>query len=193
MSKKIMRNQVLDALNTMDRAEHKKLSLAIVNRVLASDEFHNAETIGITISRFPEVDTRPLIEAAWQAGKQIVVPKCIDGSREMDFRLITSYNNLETVYLDLLEPIIEDTVSIGRENIDLQIVPGAVFSDEGYRIGFGGGYYDRYLSDYEGDILSLAFESQRSKMVPVEHHDIPVNKIFTVEQVISCRENREQK
>lgn len=193
MSKKIMRNQVLDALNTMDRAEHTKQSLAIIKRLLESAEYRNAQTIGITISRFPEVDTRPLIEAAWQAGKRIAVPKCIRESREMDFRLITSYNSLEIVYLDLLEPIVEETVSVDKRAIDLQIVPGAVFSDEGYRIGFGGGYYDRYLSDYAGDTLSLAFENQRSKIVPVEHHDIPVNKIFTVEKVISCQENRERK
>ena len=97
----------------------------------------------------------------------------------MDFRLITSFDDLETVYMDLKEPIVSRTVSIDKGQIDLQIVPGVVYSDEGFRIGFGGGYYDRYLTDYEGDRVSLAFEIQTSQEVPIEEHDIPVNKIIT--------------
>ncbi len=109
MSKEILRNQVLGILNNINRTEHLKKSLEITNRVLASDEFRSADTIGITISRYPEVDTRPLIEAAWAAGKRIAVPKCIHATRKMDFRLITSYDSLETVYMGLFEPIIDET------------------------------------------------------------------------------------
>ena len=189
MSKQAVRNQVLDLLNSMDREEYSRMSMAIVNRVLLSDEYRSADTIGLTLSRFPEVDTRPLIEAAWQAGKRIVVPKCIQATREMDFRLLTSFSQLETVYMNLLEPIVEETVAVEKDAIDLQIVPGVVFSNEGYRIGFGGGYYDRYLSDYKGKTLSLAFDCQIGRTVPVEGHDIPVHTIFTVEQVHHCQEN----
>jgi 5-formyltetrahydrofolate cyclo-ligase len=186
MSKEILRNQVLGILNNINRTEHLKKSLEITNRVLASDEFRSADTIGITISRYPEVDTRPLIEAAWAAGKRIAVPKCIHATREMDFRLITSYDSLETVYMGLLEPITDETVSVGKKGIDLQIVPGVVFSDEGYRIGFGGGYYDRYMSDYNGATLSLAFVTQTSHRIPIENHDIPVDRIITEENEITC-------
>ncbi|WP_318615024.1 5-formyltetrahydrofolate cyclo-ligase [Sporosarcina sp. YIM B06819] len=189
MTKKDVRNQVLDLLNSMDREHHSKMSMAIINRVLLSDEFLRADMIGITLSHFPEVDTRPLIEAAWRAGKRIAVPKCIQATREMDFRVITSYTHLETVYMNLLEPIVEETVAVEKEAIDLQIVPGVVFSNEGYRIGFGGGYYDRYLADYNGRMLSLAFDCQMSQAVPIEGHDIPVHKIVTVDRVINCKEN----
>ena len=186
MSKEILRNQVLGILNNINRTEHLKKSLEITNRVLASDEFRSADTIGITISRYPEVDTRPLIEAAWAAGKRIAVPKCIHATRKMDFRLITSYDSLETVYMGLFEPIIDETLSVEKNEIDLQIVPGVVFSNEGYRIGFGGGYYDRYMSDYNGATLSLAFAVQTSHRIPVEGHDIPVSKIVTEEKEIIC-------
>lgn len=189
MTKKVVRNQVLELMNTMDRNEHKKVSLAIVNQLLQSAEFRNAHTIGLTLSRFPEVDTRPLIEAAWQAGKRVVVPKCNKETRDMDFRLITSYTNLETVYMNLLEPIVAETVAIEKDAIDLQVVPGVVYSNEGYRIGFGGGYYDRYLADYKGHRLSLAFDSQTNRAVPVESHDIPVQTIFTATKIVICQEN----
>ena len=69
----------------------------------------------------------PIIEAAWKIGKRIAVPKCIHATREMDFRLITSFNNLETVYMDLLEPIVDETESVRKNEIDLQIVPGVYF------------------------------------------------------------------
>ncbi len=164
----------------------KNCQQLITNHILTSNEFIKANSIGITISRFPEVNTSPLIEAAWKTGKQVAVPKCIHATREMDFRAITSFNNLETVYMNLLEPIVKETESIAKENIDLQIVPGVLFSEEGYRVGFGGGYYDRYMTDYAGDSLSLAFECQMKQTVPIENHDIPVSKIFTDNRVIIC-------
>ncbi|MBO0586501.1 5-formyltetrahydrofolate cyclo-ligase [Sporosarcina sp. E16_8] len=187
MSKEILKNQVFGALNNIKRTEHLIKSLVITDKVLASDEFRSADTIGVTISRYPEVDTRPLIEAAWAAGKRIAVPKCIHATRKMDFRLITTYDSLERVYMGLFEPIVDETLSVEKNEIDLQIVPGVVFSDEGYRIGFGGGYYDRYMSDYNGSTLSLAFAVQTSHRIPVEGHDIPVNKIVTEEKEITCK------
>ena len=189
MTKKVVRNQVLELMNSMDRDEHKRLSLDIVNQLLQSAEFRHAHTIGLTISSFPEVDTRPLIEAAWRSGKRVAVPKCIRETRDMDFRLINSYTNLETVYMNLLEPIVTETVAVEKDAIDLQVVPGVVYSSEGYRIGFGGGYYDRYLADYKGHRLSLAFDCQTNGAVPVESHDIPVQTIFTATKIVICQEN----
>jgi 5-formyltetrahydrofolate cyclo-ligase len=89
--------------------------------------------------------------------------------------------------MGLFEPITDETLSVKKNEIDLQIVPGLVFSDEGYRIGFGGGYYDRYMSDYNGATLSLAFVTQTSHKIPVEGHDIPVSKIITEVNEITCK------
>ncbi|AOV09190.1 5-formyltetrahydrofolate cyclo-ligase [Sporosarcina ureilytica] len=181
---------MLQKLNTMNIENHARLSREIIQHVIQLDAYKNAKTIGVTISRFPEVDTRPFIEAAWEAGKKIVVPKCIRETRAMDFRLITSFEQLETVYIDLLEPIVNETSSVRKEDIELQIVPGVVFSKDGYRIGFGGGYYDRYMADYKGETISLAFNCQTTEVVPTEHHDIPVNTIITEKKIIDCQRNR---
>lgn len=187
MSKSFLRNQMLELLKEMERSTHQRFSEAITDSVLGSEEFRNADIIGITVSRFPEVNTIPLILASWEAGKKIAVPKCIRSTREMDFRLLASLDDLETVYMDLREPIVERTVPVGKGEIDLQIVPGVLYSPAGYRIGFGGGYYDRYLSDYDGEMISLAFKCQTGHKIPLEEHDIPVPKIFTEEEVIICR------
>ncbi|WP_339250554.1 5-formyltetrahydrofolate cyclo-ligase [Sporosarcina sp. FSL W8-0480] len=193
MGKLTKRKQVLSIMKDMDASEYARKSSVIVNHLIDSKEYSKAETIGVTISRFPEVDTISLIETAWKAGKKVAVPKCDSSTREMDFRIITSFDDLETVYMDLKEPAIGKTESVAKAAIDLQIVPGVVYSDEGYRIGFGGGYYDRYLTDYEGERLSLAFEVQTAYDIPVEEHDIPVNKIITENGIIQCRMIRERK
>lgn len=190
MSKKIQRNQMLAMLNAMDKADHEEKSLEIIRRLIASEEYKNAQIIGVTISRFPEIDTRPLIETAWKDGKKIAVPKCNNATREMDFRIIPNFDSLETVYMDLLEPIVEQTSSVSSEEIQLQIVPGVVFSNEGFRIGFGGGYYDRYLAMFTGGTVSLAFDCQTGQSVPVESHDIPVNNIITEQKLIQCTSDR---
>lgn len=179
LSKKEIRSEMLHRLNRMDSNEHKQNSADIIKKVIEQDVYRDAKIIGITLSRFPEVDTIPLIKAAWADGKQIAVPKCIRSTREMDFRILTSFDELETVYMDLLEPIVEETEPVEQGEIDLQIVPGVVFSEDGYRIGFGGGYYDRYMAKYKGASISLAFNCQIKQQLPIEQHDVPVQNIIT--------------
>lgn len=190
MSKLSKRKMMLTIMKDMNHSEHTSKSAAILEQLFKCEEYASARTIGVTISRFPEVDTYPLIASAWKSGKQVAVPKCIPETKEMDFRLITSIDDLETVYMDLKEPIVGRTISLEKGEIDLQIVPGVLFSDDGFRIGFGGGYYDRYLTTYNGDRISLAFEVQASQEVPIERHDIPVDKIITENRVIQCRKIR---
>lgn len=186
MDKSEMRETMLINLNKLDEGQYNSLSMAIIERISIFDSFIHAETIGLTISRFPEVNTYPLIEMAWALGKNVAIPKCIHSTREMDFRLITSFDQLETVYLNLLEPIREQTTSIEKEEIDIQIVPGVVFSAKGFRIGYGGGYYDRYLQNYTGETCSLAFDCQVKDFVPKEQHDLPVASIITEKRTIHC-------
>lgn len=179
MDKSSQRKEMTNLLKTMDPEEHRQKSNAIIDFLMEDPAFQAASIIGTTISAFPEVDTRKLLEKCWKAGKKTAVPKCDPVSRAMTFRLVDDLNQLETVYMKLKEPIIELTKEVPPEQIDLLIVPGVVFSTDGYRIGFGGGYYDRYLTRYKGPTRSLAFASQLVDAVPVEAHDIPVEHICT--------------
>ena len=179
MDKPLLRKTVLNKLKQLDKKAHQLKSEAIHHRLMKDAAFADATTIALTVSSFPEVDTLGLIADSWKAGKQIAVPKCIPGSRGMDFYLLESFEQLEVVYMRLKEPKVNETEYIASENIDLMIVPGVVFSHAGYRIGFGGGYYDRYLANYYGPTRSLAFDLQVVERVPVEAHDIPVGGIHT--------------
>ncbi len=179
MEKSKQRKEMIKKLQAMDLELYRGKSDAIIETLMSHKEFKQADTIGVTISAFPEVDTRLLIEACWQAGKTIAVPRCDSHSRTMTFHVIKDFDQLETVYMKLMEPIVEKTVKVEPEELDLLIVPGVVFARDGYRIGFGGGYYDRYLAGYDGMTISLAFSIQLVDSVPVEAHDIAVHHICT--------------
>ena len=88
--------------------------------------------------------------------------------------------------MHLKEPNPEETNIIPIENISYLIVPGVVFDQNGYRIGFGGGYYDRFLSKYDGPTISLAFDEQILLEVPNESFDIPVQSILSDKRRLEC-------
>lgn len=179
MDKASKRKEMVTLLKTMDTDQHRSKSDVILALLMEDPVFQSARIIGTTVSAFPEVDTYRLLEECWKAGKKTAVPKCDPVTRAMTFRLVDDFSQLETVYMKLKEPIIHLTEEAGHDQIDLLIVPGVVFSRDGYRIGFGGGYYDRYLARYKGPTRSLAFEMQLTDSVPVEAHDLPVQRIFT--------------
>lgn len=192
MNKKELRNIVKHSLNQLTLDEYKRLSTIIKEKVLREPSIINSETVAITISNHREVDTYAIIEALWQLGKNVAVPKCNAKTRTMDFYIITQFSQLETVYMDLKEPIPSKTTYVSPEEIDVIIVPGIVYDPNGYRIGYGGGYYDRYLTTYEGNLISIAFDFQIVESVPTESHDIPVDIIITDNNRIDCVNNRKE-
>ncbi|MDZ7834585.1 MAG: 5-formyltetrahydrofolate cyclo-ligase [Alkalibacterium sp.] len=88
---------------------------------------------------------------------------------------------VEKGYSDLIEPIVTETTRVDAESIDLMIVPGVIFTPSGYRIGYGGGYYDRFLKDFSNTTVSLLHSNQLVESFPVEPHDIPVQYLITEE------------
>lgn len=168
----------------MSKEAYQQLSNDIHTRLYTLPNWKEAKTIGLTVSRGREVNTSPIIERAWTENKHVVVPKCDPNTNSMEFREIHSFQQLEEVYFGLKEPVVSKTRIVTKNEIDLIIVPGICYDKEGYRIGYGGGYYDRYLTNYNKDTLSLAFSFQIIDMVPRENHDIPVNRIITEYGVI---------
>lgn len=174
-----LRKQILEHMNSLSEEQYTTLSEKIAVSLYAQKEWVEAKIIGITLSMENEVNTYPIIEKAWEEGKKVVVPKCNKGTRTMSFRKISNFEQLETVYMNLREPIPVLTEEMNADEIDLQIVPGVAYTQRGERIGYGGGYYDRYLMHYKGNTLSLAYDFQMVKHIPVEPFDKNVEKIIT--------------
>lgn len=184
--KKDLRKQMIGSLQQLSEQQYAKQSAIIQQKLVELPLFQEAKTIGVTISRFPEVDTLQLIETCWSLGKEVVVPRCHIKDRRMDFYRIENFDTLETVYIDLREPKEDPEQWIHPDQIDLLIVPGVVYGKSGYRIGFGGGYYDRFLVGFKGQTLSLAFDQQLIEKVPFDAHDIPVPLIITDKKIWRC-------
>ncbi len=189
MDKKILRNNMSTQLKAMDRMTYEQLSYMIGSTLIETDVWKNSSTIGLTVSRSPEVDTWQLIREGWKQGKKIVVPKCIPSTKEMSFRNISDFTELEDSFFGLFEPIESRTDEVPKNEIDLLVVPGLIYNRKGYRIGFGGGYYDRFLEGFSGQTVSLAFSRQLTEELPIEEHDIPVDKVITEKEVIECKSN----
>lgn len=186
MNKSTLRENILTSLKRLEPGLHQEQSIQIHKKIMSNSNVKKAQLIGITLSSFPEVDTWNLIELLWAEGKRIAIPKCNSKTRGMVFYEIDSFNHLEVVYMNLKEPIPAFTKKVTASHIDVLIVPGIVFDNRGYRIGFGGGYYDRYLSDYHGTTISLAFDLQLVNGIPKEGYDIPVDIILTETKQIQC-------
>lgn len=185
--KKLIRKELKERLGLLSKPVYEHYSYIIANTLYKDEDWQNANVIGITISKESEVDTFQIIRKAWEAGKEVAVPKCNPVTKTLSFRKITQFSQLESVYYGLLEPIVEQTMVVKAEDIDLLFVPGLAYTKEGFRLGFGGGYYDRYLTNYKGKTLSLAFHFQVIPQFPIEKHDVPVAKIITNGEVIKIK------
>lgn len=192
MVKKEQRDVMKKQLITFDKSLYQMYSKQIERRFLAEENVLRASVIGITISNYPEVDTEEIIKSLWKLGKTVVVPKCTIKDRTMTFYKIESFDVLETVYMHLKEPNPLISTAVSQNDIDLLVVPGIVYDFTGYRIGYGGGYYDRYLSGYTGHTVSLAFDFQVCSLVEREYYDLPVDQIITNLKTIPCKINRQE-
>ncbi|KWW20354.1 hypothetical protein AS888_18470 [Peribacillus simplex] len=178
-NKKRLRQEVKSLLMGLTDGEHEEGSNRIAENLFSLEEWKKAKTIGITISIHPEVPTERIIEQAWSEGKEVAVPKC----ETLQFKKISSFKELESVYHGLLEPVAE-TAKVTKSEMDVVIVPGLAFTKEGFRLGFGGGYYDRYLPGFKGTTMALAYEIQLVDELPIEMHDMAVDKLITPSKVL---------
>lgn len=163
----------------MSESVRKQNEQKLMEHLLESELWKQAAMIGITMAQAFEWNTKPIIEAAWDQGKKVCIPKCNPQEKKLTFYQLQNYDQLEVVYYNLLEPKPSETEKTEKMKIDLLIVPGIVFDKQGFRIGFGGGYYDRFLTDFANETVSLASTMQLVDHVPSESFDIPVKHIIT--------------
>ncbi|AIF43421.1 5-formyltetrahydrofolate cyclo-ligase [Virgibacillus sp. SK37] len=184
MNKKELRVRAINMLKSQSETKRKEIERKLTEQLIHTTVWENATVIGITMAQGFEWDTKSIIEIAWKQGKQVCVPKCSPQDKLLHFHKITSFNDLEVVYYNLLEPIPEQTEYVSKEKIDLLIVPGLLFNKEGFRVGFGGGYYDRFLTDFPNNTVSLLSEEQLVSKLPKESFDIPVKQLITENKLI---------
>ncbi|GGF07917.1 5-formyltetrahydrofolate cyclo-ligase [Halobacillus andaensis] len=184
MKKQLLREQGKLTLKSFSRKEKKEIEQQLYNQLFQSSFYKEAKTIGVTVSLKSEWNTNPIIEKAWEDNKNVVVPKCAPQTKSMTFYELTDYSQLETVYYGLKEPSPSQTSAVEKEAINLILVPGLLFDRRGFRIGYGGGFYDRYLKDFQGHTVSLLSHRQLIEEIPYESFDQPVHQLILENEVV---------
>lgn len=177
MSKKGLRHSKLNTMNDFKTSENKQsIDKELARRLYDTEEYKLANRIGIVLSMDHEVDTYNIITTMLNDNKQVFVPETDYLNKIMHFK---SLLNLEDIGPDEkgINHVTEDTEI--TDNLDLLIVPGVVFNQLGYRIGYGGGYFDKFLSYNDQPTISLIYDFQLNDFEP-EVHDQPVEKLIIV-------------
>lgn len=164
-------------LNYRDRAGREllnNLSNVIQNKVLSLDKFRDAKIVGAYHPIGSEVDTRKILEFTLKH-KILALPKV---DKEIVFRRVDSLNSLVRGRYNIMEPSGE------MIEPDLVLVPAIAFDREGYRIGYGKGYYDIYLSKHDIFSIGLAYDFQVLNSIPHDDHDVRVKMVVTDKKIL---------
>ena len=169
-----LRKQVLHEMKAIPRTQKVTMDLALTDQFLKHPSYQEAKVIATYLSFPHEFQTQGLIEQALKDGKRVLTPKTYPKGR-MDF-VVYNPQQLAKTSFGLLESQ-GDLEVVDASQIDLIHVPGLAFTTKGYRIGYGGGYYDRYLKQFSGHTLSTVYHYQVQDFIP-ENHDIPVEEVL---------------
>ena len=174
-TKKEIRKKIFAARKACTNEQVDSWSRDITGRVVSLPAFCQAQRILVYADYNHEVVTRYLIEEAWRSGKEVAVPKVV--GKDMVFYKLTDFSQLEPGYFGIPEPSEGEIVEWPQA---LMIMPGVAFDRENHRVGYGGGFYDRYLEKHpEIKRVAVAFSFQILEEVPTEPTDICPQIIVT--------------
>ncbi|ARJ49856.1 5-formyltetrahydrofolate cyclo-ligase [Staphylococcus lutrae] len=175
MSKKALRQKTIAKMKQLSAYQKSEADRWLFEQLIHHPAYQRARSIGLVLSMPHEVTTDAIIRNALNENKDVYVPSTDYADKTMVFQQFTDFDQLNTDkkgirYLRVNTPI--------QNHLDLVIVPGVVFNHDGYRIGYGGGYFDRYLAEYQPHNLSLVYDIQIDDTIQIESHDYPVSELI---------------
>lgn len=183
--KQRLRADCKEKRKALSETEKARLDRKITNKFLNLFQYREADVLLCYVSTEIEVDTFGILRRALQDGKTVAVPRCADGTREMDFYIVTDFKQLEPGAFGVLEPNPEQCEKLTDLSGGLCVVPALSYDLNGYRLGYGKGYYDRFLSRFAGDTVGLVYESCLCDTLPHGKFDRRAGKIVTETRVIN--------
>ncbi len=187
LEKQRLREERLAAREALSEQERSVLDDCITQKLLATSEYAEAITVLTYVSVSSEVSTRMFIECALRDRKTVAVPRCLPGHC-LEFVAITSSDQLMAAPFGLLEPP-KELPALTEESMDTSIciVPALLVDIHGYRLGYGAGFYDRFLSTYPGKKICLAYQQNLSReTLPHTAFDVAVDMVITELDVLTC-------
>lgn len=183
--KKQIRKSIIKERNDLDIDLKNTYDEKIKSNLMNNDIFKKSQNIFIYVGFGSEINTSKYIEEFLSINKNILIPRTEIETKKMDAVKIENLNDLEKDKYGILEPKKSMPV-FNKDKIHLVILPGVAFSEYGDRIGYGGGYYDRYLKSLNHDIpkVALCYEFQIQNNIISEVHDVKVDYIITEKRFI---------
>ncbi len=190
LEKKLLRKEVLSRRDTLTWEEVREHSRVIAGRLVSLSEFIRAGTVMYFLNFGKEVQTLEMVPATLALGKRVVAPKTVHKERRMILsEIIDTENDLAPGLWNIPEPKPDRIRPVDATQIDFVLVPGVAFDESGNRMGYGGGYYDRFFNELRPGVplVAVTFELQVLPAVPVAAWDRRVDLILTEKRVIDCR------
>ncbi len=177
--KNALRRRYKERRRLMTQTRKAMADHRIAVRLRSLTSYRRAKTVLVYVSMPIEVDTREIIRRALSDGKRVAVPRCVPGTREMEFYLIDSLDSLLPGTFDVLEPVPDPAHLLTDFSHSICVVPALACDREGYRLGYGGGYYDRFLRDYPGEKVLILYKCCLVPHLWHGRYDVPVDRIVT--------------
>lgn len=180
LSKKEYREEVLALRSQLDIHTKNQWDNIILDKLINSDYYKNSSVIFAFVSFRDEVDTHKFIKQALKDGKTICVPKVPSKKQGMETHIIKGFEDLKEGYFGILEPI-DGCTKASPDDIDFILMPGVAFDLEGGRVGYGAGFYDKFLAKLNKDVpkIAIAYDFQLYEKVPTDEFDIKIDGIIT--------------
>lgn len=175
MDKKTLRKKIREQKQAMTPAQIEKASETLVQMFLETEQYRQAKTLYGYLPYNQEVRTVPILEQALADGKKVAVPKVYGDN--MKFIYLTDLTQVACGYYGIPEPVADGPE--GDDPTALVLMPGLAFDREGHRIGYGGGYYDKFLKDEpQHPTIALCYAFQVVEDLPTEEFDVPVDYVL---------------
>ena len=177
MDKKALRREIGAKKRALSAAEIEARSAILADKLYATGQYRQARSLYAYLSFNQEVRTDPIIQRAWADGKRVAVPKVVGD--EMVFIWIDSFDNLAPQgAFNITEPI--ENGPVASDETALILMPGLAFDPQGHRVGYGGGFYDRYLAAQpHHPTVALCYDFQLYDHLDVDDFDVPVDVVIT--------------
>ena len=182
--KKQMRSSCKEMRRSMDKTLKANFDKKIQNKLLNLFIVREADVVLTYVSTPIEVKTLDFIESLLKQGKKVAVPKCLNDKGDMDFFIINSLNDLEDGFFGVQEPDPQKTEKTVTTENSVCIVPAFLFDEKGYRLGYGKGYYDRFLSKFQGKTVGICYEENIRDSLMHGKYDRPVGLIVTEKRIV---------
>lgn len=182
-----LRSMYLARRAAIPAAEKERRDARICDAILSSASYRYANTVLAYFPRENEVDIRPALRAALAAGKRVALPRC-EAEHIMHYRYVEDLDSLCPGSFGICEPGEDAPLYREEEGSTLCLVPGVVFDRRGYRIGYGGGYYDRFLHRYHGSVAGIVYRDFIvDTPLPFGRFDLPLPVMITDSGIVCAK------